>query len=133
MSRFLLDTHAYLWSLGRSGRLKPAVAVALAEATEICVSVAVLWEACIKAGLGKLDLPQPLQDDPAHGFRATLANTRYRLLPIEPEHVALVRNLPRYHRDPFDRILMAQAMHEGLILVTHDDIFDRYGLRTLKT
>lgn len=133
MSRFLLDTHAYLWSLGRSGRLKPTVTVALAEATEVCVSVAVLWEACIKVALGKLDLPTPIRDAPARGFRATLASMRYRLLTIEPEHAAIVRNLPHHHGDPFDRIMMAQAMHEGLILVTHDDVFDRYALRTLKT
>lgn len=120
--------------MGKSYRLKPAATSALAEAAEICVSVVVLWEACIKAGLGKLDLPMPLQDDPAHGFRTTLAHMRYRLLTVEPEHAAVVRRLPHYHRDPFDRILMAQAMHEGLTLVTHDDVFDRYaGLSTLKT
>ncbi|MEQ1865501.1 MAG: type II toxin-antitoxin system VapC family toxin [Micropepsaceae bacterium] len=134
MTRFLLDTHAFLWSIGKSYRLRPAATSALAEATEIGVSVVVLWEACIKAGLGKLDLPKPLQDDPAHGFRTTLAQLRYRLLTVEPEHAAAVRQLPHHHRDPFDRIMIAQAMHEGLTLVTHDDIFDRYpGVRTLKT
>jgi PIN domain nuclease of toxin-antitoxin system len=56
-----------------------------------------------------------------------------RPLALEPEHIAVVRHLPHYHRDPFDRILVAQARHEGLTLVTHDDIFDRYGLPTLKT
>ena len=134
MTRFLLDTHAFLWSIGKSYRLRPAVTSALAEAAEICVSVVVLWEACIKAGLGKLDLPMPLHDDPAYGFRTTLAHMRYRLLMLEPEHAAVVRRLPHHHRDPFDRIMIAQAMHEGLVLVTHDDIFDRYpGVRTLKT
>lgn len=134
MTRLLLDTHTFLWSVGKSYRLRPAVASALAEAAEVCVSVVVLWEACIKSGLGKLDLPTPLHDDPARGFRTTLAHMRYRLLTVEPEHAAAVRRLPNHHRDPFDRILMAQAMHEGLTLVTHDDVFDRYvGLRTLKT
>lgn len=134
MTRFLLDTHAFLWSIGKSYRLKPAVASALAQSDEVSVSVAVLWEACIKAGLGKLDMPAPFANDPAGGFRAILARMRFDLLTIEPEHAALVRDLPHHHRDPFDRIMMAQAIHEDLILVTHDDIFDRYaGLRTLKT
>lgn len=134
MTRFLLDTHAFLWSLGKSYRLKPAVISALAEAAEISVSVAVLWEACIKAGLGKLEMPKPLANDPAKGFRETLALMRFRLLTVEPEHAAAVRDLPLHHRDPFDRIMITQAMYEGLTLVTHDDVFDRYaGLRTLKT
>lgn len=134
MTRFLLDTHAFLWSIGKSYRLKPSVNAALADATEVCVSVVVLWEACIKAGLGKLDLPAPFVRDPANGFRAILEQMRFRLLSVEPEHAALVRDLPHYHRDPFDRMMMAQAMREGLTLVTHDDSFDRYtGLRTLKT
>lgn len=134
MNRLLLDTHAYIWSVARSRRLKPAVVEAIARAAEVHVSVAVLWEACIKSGLAKLDLPIPLQADPARGFRETLEAMRIRLLPVEPEHAAAVRNLPHHHRDPFDRMLIAQAMHEGLTLVTHDDVFDRYaGLRTLKT
>ena len=133
MSRYLLDTHVYLWSIRGSSRLKPHAAQAIAEAVEVCVSVAVLWEACIKAALQKLELPFPLVDDPARGFHMTLADMRFRLLPIEPEHAAAVRDLPHYHRDPFDRILLAQALHERLTIVTHDDIFDRYGLRTLKT
>jgi PIN domain nuclease of toxin-antitoxin system len=133
VSRFLLDTHAFLWSAGKSGRLKPAVASTLAGAAEVHTSVVVLWELCIKSGLGKLDLPMPLQDDPAGGFRAALSDLRLRLLPIELEHAAAVRNLPHHHRDPFDRMLIAQAIYEGLTLVTHDDVFDRYGLRTLKT
>lgn len=134
MNRYLLDTHVYLWSVRGSNRLKPPVAKAIAEADEVFVSVAVLWESCIKAALQKLELPFPLADDPAGGFRATIADMRFRMLAVEPEHAAVVRGLPHHHRDPFDRVLMAQAMHEGLTLVTHDDVFDRYaGLRTLKT
>ena len=133
MSRFLLDTHAFLWSVGKTGQLKAPVMAALVEAAEVWVSVVVLWEACIKAGLGKLDLPTPLNNDPALGFRTVLADLRFRLLTVEPEHAAAVRHLPHYHRDPFDRMLVAQSMHERLTLVTHDDVFDRYGLRTLKT
>lgn len=134
MTHFLLDTHAFLWSIGKSYRLKPAAASALSGATEISVSVVVLWEACIKASLGKLDMPAPFASEPAKGFRTILAQMRFRLLTVEPEHAAAVRDLPHHHRDPFDRIMMAQAIHEGLTLVTHDDVFDRYaGLRTLKT
>lgn len=134
MTRYLIDTHVYLWSVRGANRLKPDVATAIAEATEVFVSVAVLWEACIKAALQKLELPSPLAEDPARGFRSTLSDMQFRLLSLEPEHVAMVRNLPHFHGDPFDRIMMAQALHEGLTLVTHDDVFDRYAaLRTLKT
>lgn len=134
MTRFSLDTHAFLWSIGKSYRLKPAVNMALAGASEISVSVVVLWEACLKSGLGNLDMPAPFTNDPAKRFREILAQMKYRLLTVEPEHAAGVRTLPHHHGDPFDRMLIAQAMHEGLTLVTHDDIFDRYaGLRTLKT
>jgi PIN domain nuclease of toxin-antitoxin system len=134
VSRYLLDTHVYFWTIIGSRRLKPDVAQAIAEAADVCVSVAVLWEACIKAALRKLELTIPLADDPARGFRETLDSMRFRLLTIEPEHAASVRDLPLHHGDPFDRILIAQAMHEQLTLITHDNAFDRYrGLRVLKT
>lgn len=134
MNRYLLDTHVYLWSIRGSRRLKPSVSQAISEAVEVWVSIAVLWEACIKAALQKLELPVPLAHDPAQGFRGTLADLRFRMLPIELEHAAAVRELPHHHRDPFDRMLVAQATLEGLTLVTHDDVFDRYaGLRVLKT
>lgn len=134
MNRYLLDTHVYLWSVRGSSRLHPGAAHAISEATEVYVSVAVLWEACIKAALQKLELPAPLAGNPALGFRATLMDMRFRVLSIELEHAAAVRDLPHHHRDPFDRMMIAQAMQEGLTLVTHDDIFDRYaGLRLLKT
>lgn len=134
MTGLLLDTHTYIWSVGRSSKLKPQAAAAIAGAAEVRVSVVVLWEACIKVALNKLALPPPLMSDPAGEFRRSLDLLQFRLLAIEPEHAAAVRNLPHYHRDPFDRILIAQAIHEGLTLVTHDDIFDRYAdLRTLKT
>lgn len=134
MTRYLLDTHVYLWSVRGSSRLKPPVAKAVSDATEVFVSVAALWEACIKAALQKLELPYPIADDPARGFRTTVADMGFRVLMVEPEHAARVRDLPHHHRDPFDRVMMAQAIHEGLTLVTHDDVFDRYpSLRTLKT
>jgi PIN domain nuclease of toxin-antitoxin system len=133
VSRYLLDTHVYIWSVRGSKRIRPDVERLIADAAEVWVSVAALWEACIKVALQKLELPAPLADDPARGFRETLQQMRFRLLPVEPEHAAAVRDLPHYHRDPFDRMLVAQAMHERLTLVTHDDVFDRYGLRTLKT
>jgi PIN domain nuclease of toxin-antitoxin system len=133
VSRYLLDTHVYLWSVRGSNRLKPGVAHTIAEAAEVFVSAAVLWEACIKAALQKLELPVPLAQDPAQGFRTTLSDLRFRLLPIELEHAAHVRNLPHHHRDPFDRMMVAQATLDGLTLVTHDAVFVRYGVRTLMT
>ena len=134
MSRYLLDTQVYLWSVRGSKRLRPEAMQAIAEASEVRVSIAALWEACSKAALKKLELPFPLADDPARGFRTTLAQLRFSSLPVEPEHAAAVRELPHHHRDPFDRLQIVQAIHEGLTLVTSDAVFDRYtGLRTLKT
>ncbi len=133
--RYLLDTHVFYWASASAKRISPtAEKIITTRANEVFVSIATLWELCIKSSIGKLQLPGAMDRDPAAGFRQALALAAFHPLSIEVEHVAGARDLPLHHRDPFDRLLIAQALHENLTLVTHDDVFDNYrGLRLLKT
>lgn len=126
--RLLLDTHSFLWFAEGDPRLS-AVARALIEdeANDLLVSVASLWEIAIKTSLGKLHLQQPF---------ATLIPTLLQDLEIEPlgiaiDHLAAVGGLPFHHRDPFDRLLIAQAQVERIPLVSSDVILDAYGVDRL--
>ena len=133
--RYLLDTHVFSWTGWEPHRVSSQVQSEIRSPTnEIFVSVVTLWEICIKSGLGKFAMPASMIRKPADGFREALRSASFHILPIDLDHAAAVRDLPLHHRDPFDRMLIAQTTHEGLTLVTHDDVFDRYaGLRTLKT
>ena len=96
------------------------------------LSTASIAELCIKNNLGKLPLPAEIVDDPAVGFALVLEENFIRPLPIDVPHAAKLRDLPRHHGDPFDRLIIAQAMVEGLTVVTHDRAFARYaGLAVL--
>lgn len=119
----LLDTHALLWFLaGNSRRVGKELRAAIESGPSI-VSVASLWEIAIKVELGKLDAPDDLPDRiEANGFE---------LLAVSAEHAWSLRNLPSHHRDPFDRLLIAQAQVESLAIVTADPAFGRYGVDTI--
>jgi PIN domain nuclease of toxin-antitoxin system len=122
--RLLLDTHVLIWWSGgkRVGRAA-ADAIRLPH-NEVLVSVASIWEAEIKAATGKLRLEADLEAEPAeHGFTT---------LDISARHAVAAARLPQYHRDPFDRMLVAQAQLEGLTLVTRDPVFDDYGVAVLR-
>lgn len=108
----LLDTHVFLWWRGNDPRLSEAVRAAIANAPLVCVSAASAWEATIKATLGKLQVPSSLEE----GVRAS----GFEPLPILFRHAELAGALPAHHRDPFDRMLIAQAIEESLTLVTAD-------------
>ena len=133
MGRYLLDTHVFL-RLAKARPLSPVAQDALADpGSEVFLSVVTVAEACIKAELGKLTLPAELEPDPARGFRAACRAADIQVLPIEVEHAARLRMLPRHHRDPFDRLLIAQAIEEDLVLVSADRLFSRYeGLALLR-
>jgi PIN domain nuclease of toxin-antitoxin system len=126
--KVLVDTHALLWFLAGDLALS-AIARSTMEdtANELLVSVASLWEMAIKVSLGKLALP----DDYETFLREQLVKNDIELLPITLSHTAMVRKLPFYHRDPFDRLLIAQAMIEGIPLVSQDTAFDAYGMRRI--
>ena len=121
--RLLLDTHIALWALVDSPRL-PATArlLILAPDNEVIVSAVSIWEIAIKHGLAKKNMP-------VSGAEAKSWFTRagYTLLPVTADHAALVEELPPHHADPFDRILVAQALDEPLRLVTHDPTVARYS------
>jgi PIN domain nuclease of toxin-antitoxin system len=119
--RLLVDTHAALWLLGEDERLSPRADALLTDAAnEILLSAAVVWEVAIKRSLGKLDAPD--------GFSSQLLNGGAVPLPISLDHADAVHSLPWHHRDPFDRLLVAQAMLEDAVLVTNDESLSPYGV-----
>jgi PIN domain nuclease of toxin-antitoxin system len=119
--RLLLDTHILLWALSDDRRLaKSTRELLVSPANEIFVSAASLWEIGIKASLGRIDIE-------VDNLEAAIADARFEPLPINFSHAAVAGKLPVIHRDPFDRMLIAQAGIEGLRIVTHDRIFERYS------
>lgn len=122
-SRLLLDTHVFLWWRGKDRRLRNPAQAAIAEAELVMVSAASAWEAGIKAQLGKLDLPD--------SFEAGVIESGFEKLPIGFSHAEYAAQLPLHHKDPFDRMLIAQAVIEELTLVTHDILIEPYDVAVL--
>jgi PIN domain nuclease of toxin-antitoxin system len=118
--RLLLDTHVFLWCLKDDRQLSKAARVTIATATEVYVSSASVWEAAIKKALGKLDVDI---DD----LVLAIAGSGFIELPITARHAAAVSGLPELHRDPFDRILIAQAVSEPLRFLTADSVLKKYS------
>lgn len=118
--RLLLDTHIYLWVVKNDRHLTKAVRHKIADADEVYVSSATIWEAAIKVKLGKLDVNIDALTD-------AISESGFTELPITARHAAYVTQLPDLHRDPFDRILIAQAINEPLRLLTCDGILKRYS------
>lgn len=126
--RLLLDTCALLWLLGDNLKLSgPAKAALLDPDNQRWLSPISLLEIAIKVRLGKLPLPKPY----SVLFPAELVRNDIHLLPLDPEHIEPLAILPLHHRDPFDRVIAATALVEGLCLVSADATFDRYGLTRL--
>ena len=121
MSRLLVDTHALLWWLTDDSALSPTAREALADpGHEPLVSAASVWEIAIKRSLGKLTAPDDLPD--------RIADEGFVWLPISALHAWHVRDLPAHHKDPFDRLLVAQAAFEGLTLLSQDPQMQGYGI-----
>ena len=120
----LLDTHAFLWFVSGDGRLGPKARRALEDpAAKPLLSLASVWEMAIKSSLKRLTLPAPLDE-----YVGDKLSTNLRLLPMELEHVVAVERLPFHHQDPFDRLLIAQALHESIAVATSDRLFRKYGV-----
>jgi PIN domain nuclease of toxin-antitoxin system len=119
VSRILVDTHLLLWAVSEPKKL-PTQARRRIEEAEVFVSAASIWEVSIKTALGKLAA------DPSE-LLAELEPAGFRLLPVTGEHAAAVALLPPVHSDPFDRMLVAQAKTEPLILLTNDSVLGGYG------
>ncbi len=125
--KLLLDTHSFLWFIEDSPRLSAKVKNLLESETDLLISAASLWEIAIKMSIGKLSLTQPFE----LFIPNQLASNAIEVLPIAVEHLALLSALPFHHRDPFDRLVIAQAIVEQLPVVSTDREFDPYGIKRL--
>ena len=119
----LLDTHVALWAITDSPRLTTrARELITSPRSSVWISAATIWEITIKHGLGRGDMPVS-----GHDALRYFRDSGYRLLAIEPEHAAAIAELPPHHQDPFDRMLIAQALTEPMRLITHDATVARYS------
>ena len=126
--RYLLDTNVFLWSNGAPERLnKQATAILSSGASEIYLSAASSWEIAIKFALRALRLPSP----PSQFIPDALRILSIRSLEISHFHALTAGALPSHHRDPFDRMLVAQARSEDMVLLTADKIFAKYDVQTI--
>ena len=118
--RLLIDTQTFIWAVMGSSKLNRQARRIMLDATAVFVSAASIWEIAIKARLGKLD------GDPGE-FVAAIDQSGFRELVIAARHAAMVHTLPQHHRDPFDRLLIAQALCEPLRLLTADKMLGQYS------
>lgn len=126
--KLLLDTHTLLWFVLGDSQLSAAARCAIEDPANLkLVSPAAYWEIAIKISIGKYALHEPYE---IFMDRAIQQNG-FLILHIEPQHTALLTNLAYHHRDPFDRLMIAQAMVEGLTLVSADTAFDAYSIQRL--
>ena len=121
----LLDTHVLLWWLDDEPSLSEAAKSTISDGKNgVFVSSAVIWEIRTKQALGKLEIPP--------NFRQVLDQQPFEMLAITAEHAHTVGDLPAIHRDPFDRMLVAQAKVEGFTIVTRDSIIEQYKIKTIQ-
>jgi PIN domain nuclease of toxin-antitoxin system len=124
--RLLLDTHTLLWWLAEDSSLPASARKLIANKNyEVLVSAASAWEIATKVRLGKL----PIAIDLAHDFTAYLDRERFETVAVSAEHGIRAGLLPGPHKDPFDRMLIAQALAENLTIVSNDVVFDGYGVK----
>ena len=123
--KLLLDTHALLWFIAGSSDLSDAARALIEDAeNEKFVSIVSIWETAIKVSIDKMSLSSPFDDL----FPHQLQINGFDLLPVKVEHASVITTLPFHHRDPFDRLLIAQAIEEKMTLVSIDEVFDNYGI-----
>jgi PIN domain nuclease of toxin-antitoxin system len=121
----LLDTHTFLWAISADKRLSSRAQQIFVGPSDLWLSVASIWEILIKVQTGKMDLPCPT----GPYIVKKLAENRIETLPISLDHVLKVETLPMHHRDPFDRVVIAQSVVEDIPIVTGDPLFEKYTAR----
>lgn len=127
--RLLADTHVVLWSASDPQRLTMEARAAIEDgANELLISIVTIWEIAIKQSLGKLDLPAPAEQ----WLPEVIKRTGFEIGEIGPAAALRVRALPWHHRDPFDRLLIAQALEDGYTIITQDEAFGAYGVPILR-
>lgn len=125
--RFLLDTHCFLWAISNSNLLsKKAVKLIENQENEIFLSSASVWEIFIKYSIGKLYLKK----DPEKLILEEMQIGNYKSLEVKMNHIFPINKLPKIHKDPFDRILISQAISEDLIIITNDPLIKKYKVKT---
>jgi PIN domain nuclease of toxin-antitoxin system len=124
----LLDTHSFLWFVNNSPDLSANARTHIADIrNDVCLSVVSAWEIAIKTSIGKLQIPAPVES-----FIPTqLTINDFQLLPIAIPHLGLVATFPFHHKDPFDRLLAAQSLHESMPIVSIDARLDPYGVQRI--
>jgi PIN domain nuclease of toxin-antitoxin system len=127
VTRILLDTHAFIWWLEGGANLSPAAHQAIASPTvSVLVSAATAWEIAIKHHSGKFRIPNLIKD-----FQGAVHREGFVELPISIEHAVRAGALPAGHKDPFDRVLIAQSQVEGAAVVTRDSLFRKYSVQCI--
>src|SRR5688572_17169522 len=123
--KYLLDTHTFLWFINAGKALTVSVQSLIEDPNnEIFLSIASIWEMAIKVSLGKLTTPQPFTEFVVKQMQ----ENNITVMNISPEHAGLVATLPFHHRDPFDRLIIAQALTEEIPIISIDAVFDAYGV-----
>ena len=123
--KLLIDAHCLIWAVDEPVKLARAATVALEDAAnQLLIGAGTMWELSIKTGLEKLTLSSPFRQ----WMEQAIAELDLTTLPISLEHCDRQASLPFHHRDPFDRLLAAQALIEGVQVVSADTIFDQYGV-----
>ena len=126
--KFLLDTHALLWIITDDAKLsKAAKNIYLDAGNTIFISMASLWELAIKSSLGKISLEKTLEDFTEEHIRGNDIN----ILDIHLTHIIRIEQLPFHHRDPFDRLIIAQAIEDKLTIIGNDAAFDSYNIKRI--
>jgi PIN domain nuclease of toxin-antitoxin system len=125
--RAILDTHAFLWALAGDVRMSPHAREVYSGNADLLLSVASIWEILIKVQSGKLNLPRPC----APYLLNKLAENRINRLPISFDHLLTFEGLAMHHRDPFDRMLIAQGIEEDCPVITANPVFKQYPIRVI--
>ena len=122
--QLLLDTHTFLWFVNDSPQLSVTAKILIESDVDLWVSMASLWEIAIKVSIGKLTISGPIEEF----IPQQVAANDIEILPIEFSHIIAIASLPFHHRDPFDRLLIAQSLIENVAIVSADSTFDSYGI-----